>query len=182
MSQVKEVINLCSDTVTILAFVLAIIAFLNWKKEHKYAKKLDYILNLEDSFIILFHNIKQEFKFFSDMQKNLVDIVNKTEEDKNNIYISIKKNYEIYLQEQLFSKSLYEYNIALVRIKRFIKDIDKECEVLDFNYLKELNLEGINLTPKWEDKDKISAQSIKFLERINEIEIEGIKYLQKKYK
>ena len=42
MSQVKEVINLCSDTVTILAFVLAIIAFLNWKKEHKYAKKLDW--------------------------------------------------------------------------------------------------------------------------------------------
>ena len=92
----KETINLFADMVTILAFILAIKAFSNWKKEQKHAKKLDYILNLEDSFIILFHNIKQEFKFFSDMQKNLVDIDNKTEEDKNNIYISIKKNYEIW--------------------------------------------------------------------------------------
>ena len=107
MLQVKDVINLYADTVTILAFILAIIVFLNWKKEHKYAKKLDYILNLEDSFIILFHNIKQEFQFFSNMQKNLVDIDNKTNEEKHNIYISIKKNYEIYQHEQLFIKSLY---------------------------------------------------------------------------
>ena len=182
MSEVKEVINLCADTVTILAFILAIFAFFNWKKEQKHAKKLDYILDLEDRFLILLHNIKLEFKWFSDMDRNLIDIDNQSKEYKKQLENFIKAEYEAYKKNELVSKSFDEYSIALFRTKRFIKDIDKECKVLDFNYLKELSLEAIKLTPKWNNKDIFSTESKEFLEKIIKIEEEGINYLQKEYK
>lgn len=182
MLEFKETINLCADIITILAFILAIIAFSNWKKEQKYAKKLDYILELEDRFLILLHNIKLEFKWFSDMNRSLIDIDNQTKEYKKQLDNLIKAEYEIYKKNELVGKSLNEYSIALFRTKRFIKNIDKKCKVLDFNYLNELSLEAIKLTPKWNDKDSISIESKEFLEKIINIQEEGIKYLQQEYK
>ena len=63
MCEFKDVINLCANTVTIFTFILAIFAFFNWKKEKKHAKKLDYILDLEDRILMLLVNIKIEFKW-----------------------------------------------------------------------------------------------------------------------
>lgn len=182
MLEFKETINLCADTVTILAFILAIKAFSNWKKEQKYAKKLDYILDLEDRFLILLRNIQIEFKWFSDMDRNLIDIDNQTKEYQKQLNDFLKEEYVIYQKNDLLNKSFDEYSLSLLRTKRFIKDIDKECKVLDFYYLKELNLEAIKLTPKWTDKDNLSTESKEFLEKIIKIQKEGINYLQQKYK
>ncbi len=178
MLEFKETINLCADTVTILAFILAIKAFSNWKKEQKHAKKLDYILDLEDRFLILLRNIQIAFKWSSDMDRNLIDIDNQTKQFDD----FIKAEYEKYTKNELVSKSFDEYNIALFRTKRFIKNIDKECKVLDFYYLNALSSEAITLRPKWNDKDSISIESKEFLERIIKIQEEGIKYLQQEYK
>ena len=181
MLEFKETINLFADMVTILAFILAIKAFSNWKKEQKHAKKLDYILDLEDRFLILLRNIQIEFKWFSDMDRNLIDIDNQTKEYQKQLYDFLKEEYVIYQKNDLLNKSFDEYSLSLLRTKRFIKDIDKECEILDFYYLKELSLEAIKLTPKWNNKDIFSTESEEFLKKIIKIQEEGIMYLQKEY-
>ena len=181
MLEFKETINLFADMVTILAFILAIKAFSNWKKGQKHAKKLDYILDLEDRFLILLRNIQIEFKWFSDMDRNLIDIDNQTKEYQKQLYDFLKEEYVIYQKNDLLNKSFDEYSLSLLRTKRFIKDIDKECEILDFYYLKELSLEAIKLTPKWNNKDIFSTESEEFLKKIIKIQEEGIKYLQKEY-
>ena len=181
MLEFKETINLFADMVTILAFILAIKAFSNWKKEQKHAKKLDYILDLEDRFLILLRNIQIEFKWFSDMDRNLIDIDNQTKEYQKQLYDFLKEEYVIYQKNDHLNKSFDEYSLSLLRTKRFIKDIDKECEILDFYYLKELSLEAIKLTPKWNNKDIFSTESEEFLKKIIKIQEEGIKYLQKEY-
>ena len=105
MLEFKETINLFADMVTILAFILAIKAFSNWKKEQKHAKKLDYILDLEDRFLILLRNIQIEFKWFSDMDRNLIDIDNQTKEYQKQLYDFLKEEYVIYQKNDLLNKN-----------------------------------------------------------------------------
>lgn len=182
MCEFKDVINLCANTVTIFAFILAIFAFFSWKEEQKHAKKLDYILDLEDRFLMLLENIKIEFKWFIDIDRNFIDIDNQTKEYKKQLNDFITAEYAKYKKNELLNKSFDEYNIALFRTKRFIENIDKECEVLDFYYLRELSLEAIKLSPKCKDKDNISIESENFLKKVIRIQEEGINHLKQKYK
>lgn len=178
----KDQISLCANIITILAFILAIIAFFNWRREQKHAKKLDYIMDLEDKLEILMHNIKMEFKWFSDMERNLIDTDNKSSEYKKQLNDFIKDEFQKYKNEQTLEKDFYEYSLALVRVKRFLKNIDEECKVLNYISLKELSEEAITLKPKWINEDTISNESKKYLEKINEMHKEGLACIQKKYK
>jgi len=66
----KDEISIVANLITILAFVLAIVVFLSWKKEQKFSKKLDYLMELEDSFEVLMYDMKFDFKWFSDLDHN----------------------------------------------------------------------------------------------------------------
>lgn len=178
----KDEISLVANVVTIFAFILAIIAFLNWKKELKDSKKLDYIMGLEDSFEALMYSIKIEFKFFSDMDKNLINIEKESKEYKKQLDNFIKDEFSKYSNSKTIEIDFHEYSISLVRAKRFLNDIDSKCKVLDYYFLKELSLKAIKVTPKWKDKDTISNESEDFLKELIEIHKEGLKYLEKLYK
>ena len=71
----KELISIFSNITTILAFFIAIWVFFRWKKEHKFSKQLEYIMELEDRFEILMHDVKIEYKWFSDLENNLIDVL-----------------------------------------------------------------------------------------------------------
>lgn len=178
----KDEISLIANIVTILAFILAIMAFLNWKKEQKHAKKLDYTMELEDKFEILIRNIEIEFAFFCNIEKILINTDQKSKEYKDRLSDFIKDELQKYKNEQSLGKDFYEYNLALLRVKRFLKNIDTECTALDYPSLKKLNEEAIKLTPKWIDENTISNESNRFLERVHKIHEEGLSHLKKKYK
>lgn len=178
----KDEISLVANIITILAFILAIIAFFNWKKEQKDSKKLDYIMELEDKFEVLIYSIEKEFKFFIDIDNNLIDIEDKDKEYKRQLNDFIKEKHEEYTGNKTLNKDFYEYSLSLVRVKRFIKNIDKDCTILDYFFLQKLNMRAIEVTPKWIDKENISEESKKFLKEIGDIHSEGLEYLQKLYK
>lgn len=175
----KDEISIFANLITILAFGLAIIAFLNWKKEQKNSKKLDYLMELEDQFVILLHSIKEEYKFFSTMEKCLIDFDKKSQEKKKNLNDYMIDAHEKYKLEETLINNYSKYSLSLVRVKRFLKDIDKDCKSLDYYFLQKLNKKAITLAPKWNDKNNISDEAKEFLGEIRKIEKEVIEYLQK---
>jgi len=178
----KDIISLVANIATVLAFILAILAFFNWKKEQKNSKKLDYIMELEDSFEVLMHDIRIEFKWFSDLEKSCLYTDNKSKEYKTQLDDFIKNKFEIYQSERTIDKSFYYYSLSLTRVKRFLKSIDEECPILDYEYLRKLSIDAVELKPKWKDKDSISDKTKEFLESFTKIHQNGLDCLQKKYK
>jgi hypothetical protein len=177
----KELISTFSNITTILAFFIAIWAFLRWKKEQKYSKQLEYIMEFEDRFEILMRDIKIEYKWFSDLDNNLIDAEKQSQEYKIELNQLIKDEYEKYKITQTIDESFYQYSLSLTRAKRFFKDIEKECETLDYDYLKELSLERIKLNPKWKDKKAISRKAKKHLKKITTIHEKGLTCIKKYY-
>ena len=177
-----KTISLVADIITIFAFILAYVEFRRWKEEAKYAKKLEYILDLEDKFEILINDILNDFKFFSDLDKCLIDIDDKSNEYKKQMDSFIKQEFEKYKNNSRISKSFYEYSLALNRVKRFINDIEKQCNKLNYDFLKELNEEAIILTPKWKNENDISEKSKDYLEKIQKIQKNVISYIRSLYR
>lgn len=181
ISNYKDQISLVSNIVTILAFALAIAAFFNWKREQKNAKKLDYIMELEDIFEILIHNIKTQLKNIYDAQNFLINIDQESKEKREELKISIEKS-QIEKQAAL-DKIFFEYSLALLKVKRFLKKIDEECTALHISSLDELKKELINIHPIiGVDKETLSNESKIFLQKIKKNHAEGLAHLQKQYK
>lgn len=178
----KDIISLVANIATILAFILAILAFFNWKKEQKNSKKLDYVMELEDSFEVLMHDIRIEFKWFSDLEKNYLDTDKKSKEYKTQLYDFIKNEFVKYQSERTIENSFLNYSLALTRVKRFLNTIDEECPVLDYEYLRKISIEAVELKPKWKDQENISDKTKEFLENFTNIHKKGLNCLQKKYK
>jgi len=177
----KEFISIFSNITTILAFFIAIWAFLRWKKEQKFSKQLEYIMELEDRFEILMRDIRIEYKWFSDLDNNLIDAEKQSQEDKIELNQFIKDEYEKYKITQTIEESFDQYSLSLTRAKRFFKDIEKKCKTLNYDYLKKLSLEGIKLNPKWEDKEAISQEAKEHLEKITKIHEKGLLCIKKHY-
>jgi len=177
----KDIIGLTSNFVTILAFILAIFAFFHWKKEQKFAKQLDYLMGLEDSFEILMHDIKNQFKWFSDLDRSLIGIKDKDEAYKRELDVRIKDEWGKYKANMTIEHSFYQYSLSLIRVKRFFKDIDRECNDLSFEHLNKLSDEGIRLEPKWKDENSISKNSQEYLEKVTESHKKVRSFLRKKH-
>ena len=177
----KELISIFSNITTILAFFIAVYVFFRWKKEQKFSKQLEYIMELEDSFEILMRDIKIDYKWSQDLDYNLSYLDNGNKEEKKQLNNFILNEYEKYKTTQTIEQSFYKYSLSIVRVKRFFKNIDTECEIIDYNNLKKLNTKGNSLSPKWTDKENISEKATEYLRELTEIHENGLSCIQKKY-
>jgi uncharacterized protein YggT (Ycf19 family) len=132
----KEIINIISDITTIIAFIIAIFTLYRWKKEQKYSKQIDFLMDLEDKFVILIHSILIDFNWFSDMSKDMIDIKNKSDKDKNDLISFWEKRLEEYQNTNQLDNILFEYTLSLSRNKRFNHNIEENCKYLNYQFLK----------------------------------------------
>ena len=178
----SDTIEVIANLVTILAFPFAVMAFLNWKKALKYERKIGYVMHLEDRFEILMHGIALEFNFFADLDRNLLGSAQMSGEHKSQLCNFIENSYQEYKNKQTLTKDFDEYGLAILQVKRYLENLDKECEVLSYSFLHKLSCEGVSLSPKWIDKNNPSDEPKRFSEKINKAREDGVMYLRKIYK
>lgn len=105
---------------TIVATMIAFVAFVNWRKQQAYSLQLSLLLDLEDKFTIYIAQNMGDFNAFWQAYKCIRD--NKGQ-DKKAIDDAIKKHFSERLDKEKTAKAQFEVQIALLRAARMIDEI-----------------------------------------------------------
>ncbi|SFF06681.1 hypothetical protein SAMN05216563_1124 [Phytobacter palmae] len=131
---------------TIVATMIAFVAFINWRKQQAYSLQLSLLLDLEDKFTIYIAKNMEDFNAFWQAYKCIRD--NKGQ-DKKAIDDAIKKHFSERLDKEKTAKAQFEVQVALLRAARMIDEIKcshatiiTEIEVLQKEYIYQSENEG----------------------------------------
>ena len=113
---------------TVLATLIALYALLTWRRQQKYTILLNYLIELEDNYEILFANYIEEYHWFLKLE-------NTVHENKIANYANIsKKELDKFILDEYNKKKLNnsfvvngrEYELAYLRAKRFFSSIQDD--------------------------------------------------------
>ncbi|EAA9928498.1 hypothetical protein A6856_23855 [Salmonella enterica] len=130
---------------TIVATMIAFIAFINWRKQQAYSLQLSLLLDLEDKFTIYIAQNMEDFNTFWQAYKC---IRNNKDQDKKVIDDTIKKHFSERLDKEKTAKAQFEVQVALLRAARMIEEIKcnhtsilTEIDILNKKYIYQSDIE-----------------------------------------
>ena len=173
----NTIISFLSSIFTIIATFIALITILIWKKQQKFSIKINLLMDLEDSYEILFTKYIEEYHF----TLRLLNTV-KTNKTQSNQEINKLIDKELATRkENELSISGQKYELSFIRAIRFFPELDK-YDFLKKSYLDkvfEKNLQELSSKILNTDAEKIAIDYFKELLEIKKDAIKKITKLRK---
>ncbi len=126
-----QMISIIADFATIITAIAAIFAFVLWRQQQKYTYQLDLLMNLEDSYELLFAS---KVSFFAENIK-LIEHVNQNLNSKLEI-AQIENEVKRINNEHKVEVYQREYELAFIRARRFFEQIEKTDDLKPETILK----------------------------------------------
>lgn len=130
---------------TIVATMIAFIAFINWRKQQEYFLQLSLLFDLEDKFTIYIAQCMEDFNTFWQANKCIRD--NK-DQDERVVDDTIKKYFRERLDKEKTAKAHFEVVVALLRAARMIEEIKcnhssviNNVDILQKKYLNQSDID-----------------------------------------
>ncbi len=162
-----------SDVFTVIAFLFAVYVYFNWKKQLEF----NLIFDLEDKFDLVIDDFTMEFDAICALEYTLIKSDNKLTKEAITDYENFQKN-------KVIKNAIYEYLLALRKIKRIFPDIDKDCKYINGDNIAKL-YERIQKESKLRNnldiskEDCLSEDAIQLKKYIVETKTKGNEYLEK---
>jgi len=169
---------------TIIAALTALYSIMIWKKQQKYSMQTNLLMELEDSYEILFTKYVEEFHF-------ILKLANTVHIHEHDGYKSISKNeLNSFLNDEYakskvianLSESGRKYEVAYMRARRFFKTIDRH-NCLQKTYIDEIQMEYIKTVDgrlsQNQNAEMILEEHIKKLFKLKENAIDIMAKLRK---
>ncbi len=109
---------------TIVATIIALLAFINWRRQQEYSLQLGLLLDLEDKFIIYIMQNIADFNAFWLASKCIRD---NQDAEKYAVNDAINKHFSETLDKEKSSKAHFEMSLSLIRAERMIPIVKNKC-------------------------------------------------------
>ncbi|WP_462164147.1 hypothetical protein [Pseudoalteromonas xiamenensis] len=136
-------ISIVSGICTIIASIIAIITLLIWRKQQRYAPKLNAVMELEDCHELLMLEYYNIFLWLHGLKKLAAASRNKGKEYKSKVDDKIKGDFEDFQKKDKLAVCESNYQMQYARVSRLMEI--KDFELLDYKVLYDFHSKSISL-------------------------------------